>query len=196
MKRIEYSDPTELAAIPGMTVKVAPLPKRVEESASSLAREVWAFSKRKITSKNGKVILRGADTMTSVFARKIEEFLSDLDHINKRFGGKRPTDTEMAKRSGFSRAKWNRLTGATHLDIERGNAFAVAIALQLDEKQTAELLYAGGFAVNYEHELDCAMMYFIKNEIYDINVITRTLSEFCDIRNGFDKFTFNPRDDV
>ena len=67
---------------------------------------------------------------------------------------------------------------------------------RIEYSNPAKLLYAAGFAVNYGHELDCANMYFIKNEIYDINVITRTVSKFCDIRSGFDKFTFNPRDDV
>lgn len=193
MKKIEYADPTELGKIPGVTVKVSPIPKEAKEGVSPLACEIWAFSKRKITSKGGRVILRGSETITNSFARKIEEFLSDKEHLDEHFNGKRPTDSEMASRAGFSRAKWNRLTSATHLDIERGNAFAVAVALCLDENQTAELLYAGGFVLNYELELDCAMMYFIKNGIYDLRVITDALSEFCDIRNGLDKFTFSPR---
>ena len=66
-------------------------------------------------------------------------------------------------------------------------------ALQKRSPQTAELLYAGGFVLNYEHELDCAMMYFIKQGIYDLRLITSTLSQFCDIKNGFDKFTFTPK---
>ena len=193
MKRIEYSDPTELSAIQGVTVKIAPIPKSAEKGATDLAREMWAYAKRKITAKNGNVILKSADTMTSAFAAKIEEYLSDAEHLRTHFGGKRPTDEEMAKRAGFSRAKWNRLTGGTHLDIERGNAFAVAIALELNESQIAELFYAGGFVLNYEHELDCAIMYFVKKRIYDIKVITETLSQFCDVKNGLDKFTFVPK---
>ncbi len=193
MKKVEYFDPTEVDSVKGASVRVSALPQKFESTATKTAVEVWKFSKRRITNLYGKVILNSSDTMTNVFARKIEEFLSDLDHLDKHFDGKRPTDEQMAKRAGFSRAKWNRLTSGAHLDIERGNAFAVAIALALDEEQTAELLYAGGFVLNYEHELDCAIMYFIKQGIHDIKLINDTLSQFCDIKNGFDKFTFSGR---
>ncbi len=193
MKALKYFDPTEVGEIRGASVRTMSLPSRLEATATDTARGVWAFSKRKISDLYGKTVLNSAESMTSVFARKIEEFLSDTEHLEKHFDGKRPTDEQMASRAGFSRAKWNRLTSATHLDIERGNAFAVAIALELDEAQTVELLYAGGFVLNYEHELDCAMMYFIKNGIYDMKLIVSTLSQFCDIKNGLDKFTFTPR---
>lgn len=192
MKRIEYCTPTELSKIPSVTVRLSPIPKTKEINTES-AREVWEFSKRKITAQSGRVLLRSADTITSSFARKIEEFLSDPEHLKEHFGGKRPTDSQMAKRANFSLAKWNRLTGGTHLDIERGNAFAVAIALELDEDQIAELLYAAGFVLNYELELDCVVMYFINKGIYDMRVINETLSEFCDVQNGLDKFTFDPK---
>ena len=193
MKKIEYFDPSEVSEIKGASVRELAFPRDLDATATDLAHKVWAFSKRRITDRFGNVILGAADTMTTAFAKKIEDFLSDEEHLAKNFDGKRPTDQMMADRAGFSRPKWNRLTSATHLDIERGNAFAVAIALKLDEEQTVELLYAGGFVLNYEHELDCVMMYFIKNGIYDIKLITSTLSQFCDIKNGFDKFTFKPK---
>ena len=191
MKRLEYLDPTDEECKAATVTKIA-FPRRLHEGASDLAKEVWGFSKRKIVGSFDRVLLRPADSITNVFARKIEEFLSDEEHIERAFDGKRPTDSMIAKRAGFSRAKWNRLTSGAHLDIERGNAFAVAIALKLDEAQTAQLLYAGGVAINYEHELDCAMMYFIKNGIYEMDTIVKALSQFCDIKNGFDKFTFHP----
>lgn len=193
MKIIEYMDPTELMNEEGVSIQVRKMPSCIEDNLSDRAIEVWKHSKRRIIAPNGKVLMRYAETMTSIFAAKIEEFLSDTEHINSKFGGKRPTDEMMAARAGFSRAKWNRLTAAVHLDVERGNAFAVAIALKLDEKQTEELLYSAGFALNYEHELDSAIMYFIKNEIYDIDVVIETLSEFSDVKNGLDKFTFLPK---
>jgi len=193
MKTIEYMDPTELACEEGTRVQVRKIPSALEGKLSDTAVELWKFSKRRITDADGNLLMQYADTMTSAFAAKIEEILSDPEHINLKFGGKRPTDETVAARAGFSRAKWNRLTAAVHLDIERGNAFAVAIALKLNEEQTEELMYSAGFALNYEHELDSAVMYFIKNEIYDIDVIMETLSEFCDVKNGLDKFTFLPR---
>lgn len=193
MKIIEYMDPTELMSEDGVDVKVRRIPSDLEAGLSDRAIELWKFSKRRITAPDGNLLMRYADTMTSAFAAKIEEFLSDPEHINAKFGGKRPTDEAVAARAGFSRAKWNRLTAAVHLDIERGNAFAVAIALKLNEVQTEQLLYSAGFALNYELELDSAIMYFIKNEIYDIDVIFETLSEFSDVRNGLDKFTFLPK---
>lgn len=193
MKTIEYADPTELMSEEGVDVKVRRIPSDLEEGLSYRALELWRFSKRRITAPDGSLLMQYADKITVAFAAKIEEFLSDPEHINAKFGGKRPTDETVAARAGFSRAKWNRLTAAVHLDIERGNAFAVAIALKLNEEQTEELLYSAGFALNYELELDSAIMYFIKNEIYDIDVIFDTLSEFSDVKNGLDNFTFLPK---
>ncbi len=193
MKKIEYKDPAELASENGATVQIRNIPSKLAATLTKDAIEVWNFSKRRIIDAKGKVVMSYADTMTTAFANKIEEFLSDPEHIANKFDGKRPTDNMMASRAGFSRATWNRLTGAIYLDIERGNAFAVAIALKLDEKQTEELLYSAGFVLNYEHELDCAIMYFIKKGEYDINVIKGALSQFCDVKNGFDNFTFLPR---
>jgi hypothetical protein len=193
MKKIEYKDPVELANEKGATVQIRPIPSKLVGTLSKDAIDVWNFSKRRIIDANGKVVMPYADTMTNAFANKIDEFLSDPEHIESKFEGKRPTDNTMASRAGFSRATWNRLTGAIYLDIERGNAFAVAIALKLDEKQTEELLYSAGFVLNYEHELDSAIMYFIKKGEYDINVIKAALSQFCDVKNGFDNFTFLPR---
>ena len=190
MKKVEYFDPSDAHTIAGVSIKKKALPENIRSTATKEACDVWNFSKRTIKDFYGKTVLSPAEKMTFVFAQKIEEFLSDKEHLKKHFGGKRPTDEQMARRADFSRAKWNRITSATHLDIERGNAFAVAIALELDEAQTVELLYAGGFVLNYEHELDCAMMYFIKKGIYDIQFIKQTLSQFCDIKNGFDRFTF------
>lgn len=76
-------------------------------------------------------------------------------------------------------------------DIERGNVFAIALALKLDEDELIQLLYSAGFALNYSLHLDAAVMYFIKQGIYDIEHIYNVLSQFSDITNGLDCFTFN-----
>ena len=192
MRGIKYHHPDDLRAMKGAEITVKRMPKELSDRVDGMAREVWDYSKRKITV-DGNTVLDAADTMTSAFAAKIEEFLSDREHLDARFGGKRPKDREMASRAGFSLPKWNRITAGKLLDVERGNAFAVAIALKLNEEQTVKLLYSAGFALNYTHELDCAVMYFINREIYDINLINATLSQFCNIKNGLDNFTFLPR---
>jgi len=122
----------------------------------------------------------------------VEEFLNDPEHIDLKFDCERPSDKDIYEAAGFSRAKWGRIKSGKLPDLERGNVFALAIALRLDAEQTEQLLFAAGFALNYDLDLDCAMMYFIHHEIYDMERIYRILSEFCNVKNGLDCFLFRP----
>ena len=153
---------------------------------------LWQAAMRPVIDANGKTVLRCADTASQVLTRAIDRFLDEKNEFRREYGMPKLTKTAVYKRAKFSRAKWGRIMGGQMSDIERGNAYALAIALELDEVQTAELLYAAGFAINYELDLDVAMMYFIHNKIYDMDKIYEILGNFSDVKNGLDCFMFQP----
>ena len=158
------------------------------------ALRLWSTVMRPIYDKDGTIVKKKSTVTPSLsLAMAIEEILNDEEHIYNKFVDEKPSDKEIYEAAGFSRSKWGRIRSGMLPDVERGNVFALALALRLDEVQTEKLLHAAGFSLNYDLDLDCAVMYFIRNEIYDVNRVYRILGEFCDVKNGLDCFMFHPR---
>ena len=160
-----------------------------DEEAIALWEDVMKRVKRK---SDGKVLLQTADTVTQVLARKILAFLDDEEHWFAKFNGERPKYQQIYRAAGLSKSNWDRLLAGGNSNVSRGTVYALAIGLRLSDAQTVELLHAAGLCVNYEIDLDVAMMYFIKREIYDIKRIKRVLGAFSDVDNGLDRFYFQP----
>jgi hypothetical protein len=120
----------------------------------------------------------------------VQKIMTDEAHVMAKFGRPKLTAKEVYEAIHMSRATWGRIMRGEMSDVERGNVFALALGLKLNTEQTQELLYSAGFALNFSLELDAAIMYFIKNEIYDIEYIYGILSQFSDIKNGLDCFRF------
>ena len=190
MKKYEYYDPYELSENKDYTFGN---PQKISDDIKNdSAIRLWNSVMRKVTDKNKNTVLRPADTVSQVLTRKILYYMNDEEHIYKKFLGDPPKAIDIYKAAKFSKSKWGRLMGGRLTDIERGNVYALAIALRLNEEQTADLLYSAGLAINYELDLDAAMMYFIKKEIYNMDLICSVLGEFCNIENGLDCFIFQP----
>ena len=156
------------------------------------AIELWNKIMVKVTDKDGNVVARPTDSTGRVFAKKITEYMTDEKHIYDKFFDEKPKAQDIFKAAKFSKSKWGRIISCELADIERGNAFALAIALRLNVPQTIDLLYSAGIVINLDLDLDAAMMYFIEKEIYDMDKIYRILGQFCYIENGLDCFLFEP----
>lgn len=189
MKSYEYIDPYELDEGHRLGNPEGGMPAWVKDERAVV---MWQDVMRPVKDAEGKTVLKTADTASQVFARKINQFLNDRDRNFLVFEKDHLSQRAVYRAAGFSKSKWGRIMEGKMSDIERGNAFAVAIALHLNEKETAELLHAAGFAINYELDLDVAMMYFIRRGIYDMEYICSVLGEFCDVDNGLDCFMFQP----
>ncbi len=194
MRKLEYFDPYEADAA---NECIFSAPKRIDKSITDImATELWNTAMRKVfDKKDDKVLLRSPDTASMSLARKIHQFMNDKEHIYNKFDDEMPKASDIYKAANFSSSKWGRIMSGEMPDIERGNAFAIAVALRLDTDQTEELLHSAGFAINYELDLDAAMMFFIKKEIYDLDYICSILGCFSNIKNGLDCFVFQPRID-
>lgn len=193
MRKFEYFDPYEAKDDKSCTFSE---PSKINGSITNpeaialwneVMREARSLSDRK------KVLLRRPSTASMSFAGKIQQFLDDKEGMLYRFDEENVTIADIYKAAKFSKSKWCRIMSGKLLDIERGNAFSIAIALHLNVDETEELLYSAGFAINYELDLDAAMMFYIRRQIYDLDRIYATLSCFSDIKNGLDCFAFKPQ---
>ena len=191
MKKIEVFDPHEVEQAPHSQYRFGAPEKPEGQIEDARAIELWNTVMRPVFEKK-KRVLRTPDNVSQVLARKVYEFRYDTEHTGRKFDHDNLTAKEVFEAAGFSKSKWNRINGGRLTDVERGNVYALAIALRLDADQTAELMYAAGLAINYELDLDAAMMYFINREIYDMEYICSVLSNFSDVTNGLDCFAFQP----
>ena len=197
MRKITYIDPHEVAEGVDAGYTLGAPEKMPPEITHPEAIELWEAVMRRVVDEKGKTVLRAPDTASQALTRAIYRFWDDEEHIAEKFEGKRPTAKELYTAACFSRSKWNRIISGELIDVERGNIFALAVALRLNDTQTEALLHAAGFALNYELDLDAAMMYFIKNESYDLPIIFEILGQFCSCteKNGLDCFIFRPVND-
>lgn len=131
-------------------------------------------------------------TASMSLSMTIQKFMEDQNRVKRKFGRSKVSAKQIYESIGMSRSTWGRIMRGELLDIERGNVFALAIALRLNTTETQELLYSAGFALNFGLELDAAIMYFIKHEIYDYSYICSVLSKFSDVKNGLDNFRLAP----
>lgn len=157
-----------------------------------LAEELWNTVICRVE-KDGGTVLDDPETASAKLSDKINFFMSDSRHIDEKFDGEKPTGKEIYEAAGISKSSWGRIKSGALVDLERGNVFALAVALRLNEEETEQLLHSAGYCINYELELDCAIMFFIRREIYDMKKIRETLGRFSNIDNGFDCFTFRPK---
>ena len=187
--QFEIVDPYRLKTFMGTECsKPARPPKDVTDpDALALWNEVMVN-----VSSYGRKILPMPITATRSLGDTVQKFLNDPERNERKFGQEKLTAKQVYESIGMSRATWGRLTGGKDTDVERGNVFAIAIGLRLNEAEVQELLYSAGFALNYSLELDAAMMYFIKQEIYDMKYIHDVLSKFSNIDNGLDCFRLRP----
>lgn len=189
MKKYEYVDPYELDEGYRLGKPQGGIPKWVTDKG---AIALWEKVMCPVVDERGNTVIKCAETASRVLTRTIDRFLDEKNEFRHKYGMPKLTKNEVRIKAKFSRAKWGRIVSGQLSDIERGNAYALAIALELNAEQTAELLYAAGFAINYELDLDVAMMHFIHEGIYDMDKINAILGQFCDVDNGLDCFKFQP----
>lgn len=188
-KTITYVDPYAAEGAEGVS-RIAPTREAPDSVTEELGRELYRETHTRLRTADGKTLKGVPRTVTAPLGDMIYEILHDKAHLELRFDGERPRIDDICAAAGFSPATWNRITGGKLLDIERGNVLAIALALRLDEEQTVALMAAAGFLINYEFELDAAVMFFIHRNIYDMELIRTVLSQFADIKNGLDRFHF------
>ena len=94
------------------------------------------------------------------------------------FDAKGLKDVDVYKRANLDRKLFSKIrTGKGYMPSKR-TALALAISLELNLKETEDLLGRAGYALSHSQKFDVIVEYFILNQIYDLYLINETLFQY------------------
>ena len=87
-------------------------------------------------------------------------------------------DSECYTRANMSRQAFNNIKNGKVYMPSKTTVMALAVALKLNLQDTRSFLESAGYSLSHSYKLDIIVEYFIKEQMYDIDVINQTLFQF------------------
>ncbi|WP_099156944.1 hypothetical protein [Virgibacillus ndiopensis] len=88
------------------------------------------------------------------------------------------SDSEVYKKAGVDRRHFSKIRSNPKYRISKNTALSLAIALQLNKKETEQLLSAAGFSLSDHETVDLVIQFCLEKKIYDIDDVNQALEYF------------------
>lgn len=113
--------------------------------------------------------------LDKILARLEDTFSQRVLKIIKKKG---ISDVDIYKKANLNRKIFSKLRKDRKYQPSRNTALALIIALELDEYEANDLLGRAGFALSNGNKEDVIINFFIRYEIYDINLVNEALVHY------------------
>ncbi|WP_174727677.1 hypothetical protein [Mesobacillus harenae] len=88
------------------------------------------------------------------------------------------SDAEIYKRAAIDRRHFSKIRSNPRYQPRKTTIVALALALQLDRKETDKLLSSAGFSLSNSDTYDLVIQFCIERKIYDVNQVNHALDHF------------------
>ena len=123
------------------------------------------------------------DSLVKLIIDKLKDKFGKLDspfaeYLWKLIDKKDMTDVEVYKKAHLDRRIFSKIRNEKNYLPSKRTILAIAIALELDFKETNTLLARAGYHLSCTIKEDIVIGYFIENKIYDLFLINEVLDHF------------------
>lgn len=88
------------------------------------------------------------------------------------------SDSDIYKKAGIDRRHFSKIRSNLNYRLGRNTAIALALALELNKKETDKLLSAAGFSLSESDTFDLVIQFCLEKKIYDILEVNQALNYF------------------
>lgn len=88
------------------------------------------------------------------------------------------SDSEIYRKAGIDRRHFSKIRSTPDYQVGKNTAIALALALELDEKEIGSLLGAAGYSLSDCDTFDLVIQFCIGKRIYDLHSVNQALDYF------------------
>jgi hypothetical protein len=88
------------------------------------------------------------------------------------------SDSDTYKRAGIDRRHFSKIRSNPNYRPGKNTAIALALALELNKKETDKLLSSAGYSLSDSDTFDLVIQFCVEKKIYDINNVNEALDYF------------------